>query len=222
MILMFAKKDRFSDDAVASARAAFGSTLVVHRGVRADPFPIADRHAKVELVLSFLSPWIVPGWLLANAAQAINFHPGSHRYPGIGCYNFALYEGAAEFGCVCHHMAEKVDTGPIVAERLFPTRGLDSVEQLKLRTMQEMIGLFREVVTVIAAGKALPGAALAWSRPPFTRKQLEALREIRLDMSKEEVARRVRAVTYPGFPGAELRLHGVSFLSEVPDRDPLA
>jgi len=135
---------------------------------------------------------------------------------------FALYEGAVEFGCVYHHMAEKVDTGPIVAERLFPTRGLESVEQLKLRTMQEMIGLFHAIVATIAAGEPLPRASVAWARPPFTRKQLEALREIRLDMSKEEVARRVWAVTYPGFPGAELRFHGVSFLSEVPARDPLA
>ena len=222
MILLFAKRDRFSDEAVAVASAAFGSALVAHRGVRADPFPIADRGTKVELVLSFLSPWIVPGWLLASAARAINFHPGSHRYPGIGCYNFALYEDAAEFGCTCHHMAEKVDTGAIVAERLFPTRGLETVEQLKLRTMQEMIGLFREIVTAIAAGEPLPQPSVTWARPPFTRKQLEALREIRPDMSKEEVARRVRAVTYPGFPGAELRFHGVSFLSEVPDRDPLA
>jgi methionyl-tRNA formyltransferase len=222
MILMFAKKDRFSDDAVASARAAFGPALVVHRGVRADPFPIAEYHHKVDLVLSFLSPWIVPGWLLARAAQAINFHPGSHRYPGIGCYNFALYEGAPEYGCVCHHMAEKVDTGAIIAERLFATQGIDSVEALKLTTMETMVALFREIVAALAAGEPLPRASMTWARPPFTRKQLEALREISLDMPKEEVARRVRAVTYPGFPGAELRFHGISFLSEVPDRDPVA
>ena len=164
----------------------------------------------------------MPTWLLENADTAINFHPGTHDYPGTGCYNFALYEEAKVYGCVCHHMAEKVDTGVIIEEKTFPTIGVDSVEQLKQRTMEGMVGLFEKIVSAIAHGEELPTAPIAWSRRPFTRHDLEDLRKINADMSAEEIRRRVRAVTYPGFPGAEIEIGGVSFRSDVPDRQPIA
>src|SRR5687767_10575563 len=45
-------------------------------------------------IISYLSRWVVPPWLLEQAlGAAINFHPGTPEYPGIGCCNFALYEG---------------------------------------------------------------------------------------------------------------------------------
>ena len=46
--------------------------------------------------------------------MAINFHPATPNYPGIGCINFALYECASTYGATCHHMNKQVDTGEII------------------------------------------------------------------------------------------------------------
>ena len=221
-IVLLAKTERFSDLARTVAQAIFGPALQTFQGVVGDPLPKPLAEARPRYLLSFLSPWIVPADLLDRSGTSLNFHPGSTDYPGIGCYNFALYEGAEEFGAVCHHMLPKVDTGVIVDERRFPVLAGDSVETLKLRTMVTMLAMFHDVASLIAAGRELPTAERQWSRRPFTRKEMNALREVTPDMRPEEVERRVRAMTYPGYPGPSVEIGGRRFFCEVPQRPPLA
>jgi methionyl-tRNA formyltransferase len=222
-IILLAKRERFSREAQAIAEAAFGGDVATYTGAVGDPEPEALKAGSPEYLISFLSPWIVRKHSLDRAGTAINFHPGSTDYPGIGCYNFALYEGAAEFGAVCHHMVEKVDTGELVMERRFPVAPDDSVETLKLRTMETMVDMFREIVALIAAGRPLPRSDLHWTRRPFTRREMEALKVIEHDMPQEEIDRRVRATVYPGFPGPVMRLaDGGTYVFPVPDRAPIA
>ena len=72
-------------------------------------------------LIAFSSPVIVPPDVLsALGFGAYNFHPGPPEYPGWAPAHFALYEGAAEFGATAHAMAERVDSGPIVAVSRFP------------------------------------------------------------------------------------------------------
>ena len=157
-VILLAKQERFSREAQAIAEAAFGPDLATYTGAVGDPEPDALQTDSPEYLISFLSPWIVRKHSLDRAGAAINFHPGSTDYPGIGCYNFALYEGASEFGAVCHHMLAKVDTGDLIMERRFPVLPDDTVETLKLRTMETMVDMFREIVALIAAGRPLPRA----------------------------------------------------------------
>jgi methionyl-tRNA formyltransferase len=174
-VILFSKTDDWSRRAQAAARACFAGDLTIHEGQRGMAFPDKVEVSADTTLLSFLSPWIVPARLLEAAALALNFHPGPRDYPGIGCYNFALYEGAARYGAVCHRMAAKVDTGAILLERSFPVEATDSVESLKLKTMHVMLAMFEEIAASLAAGEALPDDAIAWGREAFTRRQLEAL-----------------------------------------------
>ncbi len=219
-VILFSKQDDFSLRAAAFARQAFSERLRVYTGKVGDPFPeIPDNP---DTILSFLSPWIIPANLLNRADLALNWHPGSADYPGIGCYNFALYEEAEEFGAVSHIMAAKVDTGAIIEERRFPVTQDDSVETLKLRTMEIMLSMFEDSVENLASGKILEPCGVKWSRRPFTRKELNDLTVITTDMSEEEVKRRIRATTYPGYPGPKVKVGGEYFHYPVPDRKPLA
>ncbi|HWT14101.1 MAG TPA: formyltransferase family protein [Allosphingosinicella sp.] len=222
-VILLSKQDRFSREAADFARGLLGERLLVFTGQVGDPYPDLSGLGPADTLVSFLSPWIVRQEDLERVAVAINFHPASVDYPGIGCYNFALYDGAAEFGAVCHHMLAKVDTGLIVDERRFPLLPEDSVETLKLRTMETMVAMFRDLIALIARGEPLPLAGVHWTRRPYTRKQLHALKVITPDMDEAEVERRVRAVTYPGYPGAVLhRPDGTLHHYPVPDREPLA
>lgn len=162
-----------------------------------DPLP-PDIHAwEGDYIVSYLSRWVVPDALLKRARiAAINFHPASPEYPGIGCNNFALYEDAKEYGVTCHHMAPKVDTGRIIAVRRFPVYSADDVDALLKRTYENQIALFLEIAQLISDGKDLPVSSETWSRPPFTRQQFNELFRVTPDMPKDEIARRVRAVSY--------------------------
>lgn len=219
--LLLTKETRFCEDAGNLARFVFPE-LVWMKGRLRDPLPESLRGQRFDAVLSFVSPWIVPDWLLAAGDVALNFHPGSAEYPGTGCYNFALYEGAATYGAVCHHMKAKVDTGDIVKEALFPVLPNETVESLKYRTMVSMLELFHEIIVKVANREELPRAPRTWTRRAFTRKQLDALATVSPDMDADEIKRRVRATSYPGFRGPEVRLGGIVFRAEVPNRDPLA
>jgi methionyl-tRNA formyltransferase len=119
-------------------------------------------------------------------------------------------------------MAEKVDTGGIVEERRFPIFPADTIETLKLRTMVTMISMFHDTICKIALGQ-MPGVReLAWSRRPFTRRELDELTMIDKFMPADEVLRRIRATTYPGYPGPYIEIGGEKFFFPVSDRKPLA
>ncbi len=162
-----------------------------------DPLPENVRQWEGDYIVSYLSRWVVPEELLKRARlAAINFHPASPEYPGIGCNNFALYENAKEYGVTCHHMAGKVDTGRIIAVKRFPVYPEDDIAALLKRTYENQIALFLEIAQLMADDKPLPVSSETWTRPPFTRKQFNELFRITPDMPKDEIARRVRAVSY--------------------------
>src|SRR5438309_8525630 len=98
--LLLSKADDWSRHAAELAEVMLGRVVWIH-GSRTDPFPASAISHEWSGVLSFVSPWIVPRALLSRARVALNFHPGPVEYPGIGCYNFALYEGATTYGAVC-------------------------------------------------------------------------------------------------------------------------
>src|SRR5512138_1872569 len=171
-----------------------------------DPLPPDIQAWEGDYIVCYLSRWVVPDVLLKRARKAaINFHPASPQYPGIGCNNFALYENAAEYGVTCHHMAPRVDTGRIIAVRRFPVYPEDDVDSLLRRTYENQISLFFEIAALMAEGKDLPASTESWTRPPFTRKQFNELFRITPEMPQAEIARRVRAVSYgPYQPYVEL------------------
>jgi methionyl-tRNA formyltransferase len=149
----------------------------------------------------------VPETVLAAAAKAaINFHPASPDYPGIGCNNFALYENAAEYGVTCHHMATKVDVGKIIRVLRFPVFAADDVASLIARTYDYQLVLFYEIAALMIQDKGLPTSEERWTRKPFTRKEFDALGKLSADMSAEEIARRVRAIRFGSWrPTIELQ-----------------
>ncbi len=182
--------------ALEYCQGAFGPVTYC-LGKWGDPLPLAIQEWEGDYIVSYLSRWVVPEMLLKRARKAaINFHPASPQYPGIGCTNFALYEDAREYGVTCHHMAARVDTGRIIAVRRFPVYPQDDVAALLKRTYENQMALFFEIAAIMAQGRELPISEETWTRPPFTRKQFNELFRITPDMPGEEIARRIRAVSY--------------------------
>ena len=164
-----------------------------------------------DYIFSYLSTCIVPATVLKSAkVAAINFHPGSPDYPGTGCTNFALYEGAKEYGVTCHHMAEKVDTGQIISFKTFPISPTDTVATLTEKAYDSQLVLFFEVMALILDREPLPKSEKQWQRKSTTRKELDNLGRLTLNMSKEEITRRIRATSYKQWQPS-IEIHGFEF-----------
>ncbi|MFI4861169.1 MAG: formyltransferase family protein [Phycisphaerales bacterium JB063] len=198
--VLIATKDDGEDEAVRKAvrycEANF-EKVSVQRGNWGDPLPLDIQGFRGDILLSYMSRWVIPDYVLNNVqVAAINFHPASPEYPGIGCNNFALYEGATEFGATCHHMAPVVDTGDIIRVERFPIHESDDVESLMVRCYDYMLVMLYDVIDLLIAGKELPTSEEQWTRKPFTRKQLDELGRITTDMDPAEIERRIRATSY--------------------------
>lgn len=222
---MFSKKrNAFCDyaEAVLKSNFADGDFLSI-RGDAGDCLNEELQRLRPEYILSFVSPWIIPKSLLDSAQQAaINFHPGPPAYPGTGCYNFALYEGAKEYGVTVHHMKEKVDSGDIIMTSYFDVSPFESVETLKLKSMNHLLCCLEKIAGLISEGRLLPASGETWKRKPFTRKEMLEL--FRVDPSRhdpEEIERRIRAANYPGSPGAFIAAGGREFYFPYETRRPI-
>ena len=211
------KTNQWSQFAQAFVRRHFPESTVV-QGERGDPAPATVREWSGDYLISFLCPWVLPAQVIASARRAaINFHPAPPQYPGIGCYNFALYDGAQTYGVTCHRMAPVVDSGPIVDVRRFAILPADTVESLKGRSMATLLVQFYDILTCIANDSEMPASSERWSGPRRTRRELDELCRITPDLSQDEIARRIRATVFPSMPGPFIEIGGRRF-DYRPDR----
>lgn len=176
-----------------------------------DPFPQELYRTSCDYIVNFLSRWIIPQEVLNLAKKAaINFHPASPEYPGIGCNNFALYECTPSYGVTCHHTLASVDAGQIIATKKFPLYPTDNVESLLQRTYNALLFLFYEIIDLIIQDKPLPVSSEKWRKKPFSRKDFNKLTTIPHDISQEELERRIRATVYKNW-GPFFKLHNRTF-----------
>ena len=188
--------DPFSERAAGFTRSVFKDPVIVFSS-RNEPYPPSLNDWKGDLIISYLSQWILPGELLSNASiAAINFHPGPPEYPGIGCTNFAVYNGEKEYGISCHHMLAKVDTGELVAVKRFPIHEDDTVYTITQRSYQYIYDTFEEVMLSLIKEGKLPTTSETWKRLPYTRKQLNELCTLTPEMPADEIQRRLKATTF--------------------------
>jgi methionyl-tRNA formyltransferase len=106
-----------------------------------------------------------------------------------------------------------VDSGEIIAVRRFPIHPEDDVAALLRRTYENQIALFLEIAPIMAGGRELPSTGESWTRAPFTRKEFNDLFRITPDMPEEEIARRIRAVSYGSYqPYVEIGDHRFEYV----------
>jgi len=185
-ILFLSKYKPFSEDVAELIKLHFDDAEIIFGSIN-DPFPKHILSKEYDYIISYISPWIVPKEVLDNARiAAINFHPGPPEYPGIGCTNFAIYNEEREFGIAVHHMREKVDSGDIIVVERFPILGQDTVYTLTQRCYAYIYITFIEIFSLILDNKPLPKSKECWKRKPFTRKELNELRDEILELTNKQ------------------------------------
>lgn len=188
------------------------SNVDIYMGNVSDPIPENLFEKYYDIIISYLSPWIVPEKILKKTKLwNINFHPAPPEYPGIGCFNFAIYNNEKQYGVTSHLMEKKVDTGSIIGVKRFPLLESDTVYTLSIKTYGYLFCLFVDVTDYIVLKNNIPFCDENWTRVPYTRKELEELCKIDLSMKKSEIIRRVKATSFPDMPGAYIELFGHKF-----------
>ena len=116
--------------------------------------------------------------------MAINFHPGSPKYRGIGCTNFAIYNNEKIYGATAHLIDDKIDHGKIIDVVEFKIKEKDSLEKLLNKTHKQMFILATKVIKNIIKDRnyySNTRLKYKWSKKLWKRKDLERLCKININ-----------------------------------------
>ena len=176
--------------------------LDIFVGKIGDKLPLKLKKKKYDIIISYLSPWIITNNLLNKTKlYNINFHPGPPNYPGIGCYNFAIYNQEKFYGVTAHIMNSKVDTGKILGVKKFKINKHITLDKLINLSYLKMYELFKDIVNKTLKNELFPNSNISWTRKPYKRIDLENLCLIKKNYKKNEILKRIRSTYYPGYPG---------------------
>ena len=174
-----------------------------------DPAVLGDAR-----LIAFTSGTIVPRHTLnALGHGAYNFHPGPPTYAGWAPAHFALSDGVEHFGATAHEMAAHVDAGPIVGVESFSIQQNIGVRELEQVAFIRLAFLFWRMSKELATHEApLPTLPIHWSGTKSTRQMYIDMCRLPDDISKEEMARRIRAFS-DDFRGnyPTITMHGFEF-----------
>jgi methionyl-tRNA formyltransferase len=205
--------------ALASVLRGHNPQLTIYPATTAEHLAALDpavlRQARL---IAFSSPVIVPPSVLSALGYgAYNFHPGPPEYPGWAPAHFALYDGAAAFGATVHAMAERVDSGPIVEVASFAVPVDINVLGLEGLAYAHLAQLYWKLAGHLAMNTApLPEQPLHWGKKKNSRRAYQAICDIPIDISREELERRLKVFGGNHFGmSPTIHLHGVEFRAVV-------
>ena len=173
----------------------------------------AEARPRARLV-GFATSVIVPvGVLDRFGCGAYNFHPGPPTYPGWAPAAFAIYDGAMSFGVTAHRMIKEVDAGPIVGVDCFDILPGTTLPGLEVQAFCQLVRLYGHLAEPLAMqSEPLPELPVNWSGKKSSRRRCAAACDIPIDISPDELRRRVEAFSHPMLEMCPtITLHGFQF-----------
>jgi len=108
---------------------------------------VIDTHGAKGVVLAGFMRVLSKPFIDRFPNRVLNIHPSLlPAFPGAHAVDLALDHGVAVTGVTVHLVDEKVDHGPIVAQRPVPVKQDDTVDSLHTRIQVEEHTLYPEVV----------------------------------------------------------------------------
>jgi methionyl-tRNA formyltransferase len=187
---------------------------------RADLEAIEPARLRRARLIGFVTPVVVPARIIERLGfGAYNFHPGPPHYPGLLPSHFAVYERATDFGATAHVMTERVDAGPIVGVDLFDIPQNITVQGLEGLAFARLARLFWRMAELLATQcEPLAELPIQWSGRKSTRRIYASLCDIPIEISQDEMARRIEAFGAGHFDlNPTITLHGRQFRYVAPD-----
>tara|TARA_B100001540_G_C15654883_1_gene572809 strand:- start:229 stop:888 length:660 start_codon:yes stop_codon:yes gene_type:complete len=170
------------------------------------------KNKKYDLIISYLSTWVIPENILKKTKRFnINFHPGPPKYPGIGCFNYAIYNKDKTYSCTAHLMQKKVDSGKIIEISKFKISKNESIKTLSLKTYKKMFFLFKRVIKKIK-GNNISFKKIKWAKSTYKRIHLDNLSTIRIKVNNKEMDRFIRSTYFSGYSFPRVKINNHTFI----------
>ena len=168
-----------------------------------------DEHS-INCVISVQHSWILPTFVIdAVQGRAFNLHlaplPGFKGWHGV---NHAILQGLVTFGVSLHWLTADVDSGNMAYSASFPVQPDDTAMSLYSRCEEAGLQLFDCLLDDLAAGNKPPSLPLQGEHRYFDAAMLDGHREVTSLENLEEVDRRVRALYFPPFEPAHVKVAG--------------
>lgn len=164
-------------------------------------------HLEPELIVVAAYGRILPPDILAYPAKGcINVHSSLlPKYRGAAPINWAILNGETETGVTIMHMADELDAGDVIAQRVTPIGENETAEELFLRLAEMGAALLTEVLPQLAQGTAprTPQDASLATYAPLLSRELSPMDWRR---TARELHDQVRGL-YP-WPAAVMELSG--------------
>ena len=179
-------------------------------------FLILNPKLKFDFIVSFRNQYILNKNTLKKAKiAAINFHPSTPKYRGIGCINFALFNNEKYFGCTAHLMDEKIDHGKIISVNLFKIDKNRNLDQIYKKTIRTMFYQAKKIINKIKSNNNylttyVKDKKLKWSKKIYSRKDLNNLYNININISKSNLRKILKSTVTKNFK-PYIKLHDYKF-----------
>ncbi|MDE4131502.1 LLM class flavin-dependent oxidoreductase [Phaeobacter sp. QD34_3] len=184
------------DEAIRNWAAEKGITVL------ANPNDLNELPGGFDWLLSIANLRVIPDAVLKQASKgAVNFHDGPlPRYAGLNAPNWALIEGARDYGITWHMIEGGIDEGDILAQRLFDVAGDETAFSLNSKCYAAAMDSFGEVIEQLETGSLNRQPQDLSQRSYFARADRPAA-GARLDFTRPaaELARLVRALDFGGY-----------------------
>lgn len=196
------KNDHFSDKMIRflKKKKNINSTVMLSKSFNQKLYPNKIFKKKFDFVFSFRNHSILgENFIKKTNFFCINFHPGPPEYRGVGCVNFALYDGVRKYGLTAHLINKKLDSGKILDVKRFIILKKDNVDRLLKKTYKLQVLQFKKIVTVLFKNPKNIEKLIKknnkenWSKKITTRKKLNKFYEIKKNTSKKKFLSKIRA-----------------------------
>lgn len=126
---------------------------------------LLDSRGVKAVVLAGFMRILAPQFIDRFPSRVLNIHPSLlPAFPGAHAVPDALAYGVTLTGVTVHFVDEKVDHGPIIAQRAVEVMPGDTAEALHTRIQQEEHDLYPHVVRAFLAGElTVEGRRVRWS-----------------------------------------------------------
>jgi len=176
-----------------------------------------SKRYKFDYIVLFRSHVILKKNILRESKfGAINLHPSTPNYRGIGGINFAIYNNEKYFGSTAHYINEKIDNGKIINVRKFK---IDKNKMLKHLYTQTLNGMFNQARFIFSNLNNLDilcnnSKNEKWSKKLYRKKDLDKLYKIKsARIKKKELKKIIKATNNNNFK-PYIDIHGYKFRLE--------